>query len=55
MTILSDTQPENFPVEKTYKGPHLKLPLTRTQIGELIEAFKLNKVREWKRDMNTIE
>lgn len=48
MTILSDTQPDNFPVEKTYKGPHLKLPLTRTQIGELIEAFKLNKILHMK-------
>ncbi|GMR42126.1 hypothetical protein PMAYCL1PPCAC_12321, partial [Pristionchus mayeri] len=44
MTLLSDTQPDNFVVEKTYKGPDVKMPLTRTMIGQMIEAFKLNKI-----------
>ncbi|GMT19037.1 hypothetical protein PFISCL1PPCAC_10334 [Pristionchus fissidentatus] len=44
MTLLADTQPDNFPIEKTYKGPHLTIPLSRSQIGELIDAFKFNKI-----------
>ena len=42
--LLEDTQPSKFNVEKSYKGPHLTLPLDKTQIANMIESFKLNKV-----------
>ena len=42
--LVEDTQPSRFIVEKNYKGPHLSLPLDKSQIANMIEAFKLNKV-----------
>ena len=45
LKLLEETKPENFNVDKNYKGPNLSLPLDRNQLSNMIEAFKVNKVR----------
>uniref|UniRef100_A0A1I7SNR9 RNA-directed RNA polymerase n=1 Tax=Bursaphelenchus xylophilus TaxID=6326 RepID=A0A1I7SNR9_BURXY len=40
------TNPENFKVDRSYKGPFLSLPLKKAHVVMLIEHFKSNKVRE---------
>ncbi|CAD6185865.1 unnamed protein product [Caenorhabditis auriculariae] len=42
--MLEETNPAEFTVDKHYKGPVLSLPLDKTQIMQMIEGFKVNKV-----------
>ena len=38
------TNPEELLVSSTYKGPHLRFPLTMNQVEQLIDAFKKKQV-----------
>ena len=38
--------PDDFPVESSYKGPHVQLPLTQETISNLTEFFKKKKVNK---------
>ncbi|CAD5214241.1 unnamed protein product [Bursaphelenchus okinawaensis] len=38
------TNPENFRVDRSYKGPFLSLPLKKAHVVMLIEHFKSNKI-----------
>lgn len=42
------TDPENIRVPATYTGPHIKFPLTVTQLQNLIACFKKKQVGWWK-------
>ncbi|XP_070197624.1 serine/threonine-protein phosphatase with EF-hands 1-like [Littorina saxatilis] len=38
--LLEETDPEDITVEASYKGPHLTFPITRSQVQNLVQAFK---------------
>uniref|UniRef100_A0A0M3IKA3 Serine/threonine-protein phosphatase n=1 Tax=Ascaris lumbricoides TaxID=6252 RepID=A0A0M3IKA3_ASCLU len=40
---MEATRPEQFKVDKSYKGPVISLPLRKAHVEEMIEAFKQNK------------
>lgn len=42
--LMEATRPEQFKVDKSYKGPVISLPLRKAHVEEMIEAFKQNKV-----------
>uniref|UniRef100_A0A0N4VF29 Serine/threonine-protein phosphatase n=1 Tax=Enterobius vermicularis TaxID=51028 RepID=A0A0N4VF29_ENTVE len=42
--LLESTNPDLLTVEKSYKGPVITLPLRRSQVDAMIEAFKQNKI-----------
>lgn len=43
--LLEATDPANFKVDKSYKGPFLSLPFKSAHVEMMIEHFKANKVR----------
>uniref|UniRef100_A0A915BKC7 Serine/threonine-protein phosphatase n=1 Tax=Parascaris univalens TaxID=6257 RepID=A0A915BKC7_PARUN len=42
--LMEATRPEQFKVDKSYKGPLISLPLRKAHVEEMIEAFKQNKI-----------
>ncbi|VDM43124.1 unnamed protein product [Toxocara canis] len=41
--LLEETRPEQFKVEKSYKGPVISLPLRKSHVDNMMDAFKQNK------------
>ncbi|VDK48918.1 unnamed protein product [Anisakis simplex] len=41
--LAEATKPELFKVDKSYKGPVIKLPLKKAHVDNMIDAFKQNK------------
>ncbi len=44
--LMMVTDPEQFKVDKSYKGPHISLPMNKGHLEAMLAHFRANKVTD---------